>query len=768
MHSKLLLSSWVVALSLGLAACGSDDNSPAADPGSPDQPGGDGGNPPSELTTFSVSLSAPDALISLQRMRGHQGGLLSQLLPRAHAVDASDIDAGNIALVVVDANGVVLERVTLTADNLRFDEAAGVWEISIDGDPRLDCVVVFDLSEEIVISVGQPLPDNTLYAPTTALNVDVDLASTSAYQQLLDSIEADLSFADLGLDPTDADAVAQVEALVNQVQQDFDQLLSDGNISLDGFTDIDDLLAAVEQVVDEVVSAAVADITTAANSELAAEFAEGGAGVTWFDSWVYDAELVQLVGMDYGILSPTADSYAELDEAQGQWGELMAYEPGSLDGNLVLTPQGWQLSADNWQLLSVNDDGSVTFSDRAVAVSYLLTPQLSVDLQGRGIMEFLSVRPQTQVLSHLVDETATFGDGDLGYRVTDAVTEAHYELFADGGDTVPVTLLNDNLEPTNASALSSLLVAEGSDSLAGAVVVDSEAGETLVVKLVDDDSKTAEFYRIQWASGASDKVASSVWSYQTPAGLADGESLILLELPASYQPALAFAPRLTSMIAAEYDGSVLMGMRYSPQLDAETSWVYNQSGGEAVLAAIDFAYLDQYQVTSDNACVLESGYEDDAYDGFGGPVSSFHSIRAFERVVSLCRQHSESAMAFTEAMVAGKTLTLFDDEQVLLNADGTGQWQDEDEQFAIGWSITDAGYLRLALSELTESGDSGSSYTFSDEELLAIVASDGGVLDVRGFYRNSLWQQIGPYEGDEPEIGANQGEIYSTVVSISD
>ncbi|BDY04626.1 hypothetical protein [Ferrimonas sp. YFM] len=774
MRTRLLLSSLMLAMSTALVGCGSDsDPAPQTeDPGNP----GPSDPPAPQLTTFNVSLSAPDALVAMQRTKRLAPGFADALLSKAWAVDASDIPAEGIALVVVDSNGVVLERVTLTEENLSYNEDNGTWEISIDGDPRLDCIVLFDLDGEITVEVGQPVPDDTLYAPTTSLDVDVDLASTAAYQQLLSSIAEDLSFEDVGIDPTDPDAVAELEQVINELQEQFDELVTEGNINLDGYSDVAELLAAVETIVEEVVESGLADLAGESAATLAAEFAEGGTGVTWFESWSWEDGYGYELEMEYGRLTPVTDAFYELDAESMAWSEAMSYDSSAdADGNLVLTDTGWQQMADYWAFVGVNDDGSLGFSDAKESVGYRLFADISVTLAGRDLKEFLSVRSETAILSALLKEGVSFADGDLAFKVSDERLAYGYELFTYDDGLATAWRYGEQGALSAVPSLSDIPAATAGEGPEGGLWLNTDYGSKwgnhFVAKLVDDEAKTVNFYLIDQQAGTTTMAGSGSWSYQTHAGLGEGGQLIQFAIPQAVSDQLTESPEYATVIVANYQDGDSAGAFMGAMMDAgsgdEDTWVFNHSAGQKIVDAVEFAYLDQFSFGSANACELESDYSDDAYDGLGGPVELPYTDRAFYRMVSLCQKRSDTDKPFTTELISGKSATLFEDESVTFNADGTTLWEGEDESVTGAWEITDEGHLKMTIGPIEIAGNSGETYTLTDEEILVIVASEGNSLDVRGFYRNSLWAEMGP-DGEGEGLQSFQGEIYRAVLTIEE
>ncbi|WP_028117948.1 hypothetical protein [Ferrimonas senticii] len=757
MNNTHSLAATAVAAILLSGCSGGGSNS------APETIGGGSAPPPPTTTAFEVTLDAPDNLLTSQQWHWSDA-----LLARAYAIDGNDIEAENIAVAVVDSAGNVVEVVDIPSESLVRDDATGTWTVEIPGDPRFDCVVLFDLDGVPTLTVGQPLPDDAIYAPTTAVSINADIASTAAYQQFLESIEEGLSFADLGLDPTNAADVEQVEALVNEVQQQFTNLLSDNGINLSGYSSVAELMVAIDGVVDEVVEQAVADMDGSAEISIGAEFADGQNGLVYFDSYLEALpaagdldEVGSAPTFDYGTLTRTAESFAEYDYQQDQWGELAELTSADAEGPLLLTDSGWQRSADIFQFSAVNDDGSVNFKDLLTETPYVIRSDFSVNLAGRDMADFLATRPSTQTLASIIEDNASFGDGALAYRLNDGYSSDTYLLYFDDGSGEAVQRVDASGDPEaqSVATLASLPVAADSDGIAGALLLPAELDYDLLVKLLDDDGLTAQWYKLP-QQGEATMVAAGSYAEVTVAE----QTLWSLTLPAALAD-LAGAALPATLIVAVYDDVVHWG-ELSPAGMNDRSWVYNASAGDALINAANFVYNDQFAIGIDNACQIEGNYEDEAYDGLGGPrPEDAHSFRAFQRVVTLCQSKSGSDLKFTTELVSGQTIELFDGEAYTFNAGGSGTFVDGDENVPFNWQVDD-GMLVVSVTDIAVTGTSGTEYTISDSEHFAVVASDGqGGFDLRGFYRMSVFSEIGAYEGILP-LDPSQGEIFQLQVTI--
>ena len=298
----------------------------------------------------------------------------------------------------------------------------------------------------------------------------------------------------------------------------------------------------------------------------------------------------------------------------------------------------------------------------------------------------------------------------------------------------------------------------------GTVIAHLDNDDIILAELVTD--KTANFYLFSWGETNSyTKLTSASWSYQTPAGLGEGEQVVVVPIPDAVLAEGDFDRDERTFIFAKDQGYIRKGNFVAAgTVSAEADdWVFNSVANDNILAAVDFDFLDALEVTGNS----ESDWDNNSYATLGGPVTGTeYTYKAFDRSVSLARAYIQS---ITEGVVdfdikaedvSGLTFYESYDESITFNTDGTGSGVDGQDTFTFTWTINEEGYLINNFGDaIVENG-----YTFSAADTFAAIAEDPETGDVtlKAFFKNSLWQQIGP-DGGDPVISKNQGEIWGTV-----
>ena len=785
------------AVAVGVAACGGGSSSggssdPVTDPVTE-----------ANSTTFNVAVDAPDSLQQVAALDWEQK-ISRFFFPAAMAVDGDDLSAENFTVVVVDAEGNVVEEVTISAENISKNPD-GTWEISVPGDPRLDCLVVVDINKPVEITVGSGIPSDALYAPTTAVEIDVDVASTAAYQNFIEELAATpgQTFEDLGLDVDNPDDVAAVEAVVEKVQQVFEELISEGSLDLT-VGSLEQMLAAADAKVEEIIEQEISNIVNATTGT-AAELMSSG-GLFWYDGefeQVGDTTDLDVDELERGHLSATGvETFTEYnynDSARG-WADTETFDPSvdTPNDDRVLTATGWANAADAYTVVATNEDGTVTIQDAALSVVQEIVSAAQVTgLEGRNIEDFMEV--SSGDFSLIIESDKVFAADAKAYRMAFTNVNDVYSLWFDvdtksddsgqceyrsgtpadlGGncETAGRIVAGDYTESTDilSGLISDVAAAELNTNDASFVGVDisrDDNDDIIVAELVED--KTANFYVFSWGNEANSytksytPLGSASWSYQTPAGLADSEQIIVLPIPDAVFDEGDFDSDERVFIFAKDQGLVRKGNFAAAGAVTEEvdDWAFNSTANTNILAAVDFDFLDTLTVTASSESVWDDA-EDELYDGIGGPQTGTEfTYKAFERSVSLARASAgDIDFDLTAEDIAGRTFYESVDESITFNADGTGSAVDGSDTFNFTWSINDEGYIINDFSDAFEESE----HTFSAVDTLAAVTNPStGDITLKIFFQNSLWQQIGPNEGDDPVISANQGEIWGTVWSAT-
>ena len=313
----------------------------------------------------------------------------------------------NFEVAVVDENGIIIEVVSITAENI-IDFGNGSYGIYVPGNPRLDCVIVADISGTITVTVGSPLPANALYAPTTTLDVDIDVQSTLAYQNFLETVT---SFSDYTNEV--------VENLINQIQE-IDVQLPDLGQTLEEY------LAIVEQQVSLAIDLEIQIINNAVAGDLAALLEGDGA---------YDLDIYySIYGSDIDYSRFLADS--ELSELtvenyyfNGKSFSLEApYNCTTYnDCDYVLTSAGWVIENNSNTISYDSSNNVVTVTDGAF--TYALS-SLAIDLSDQNMATY-ALASEDNDAENLLSSSATFSAGAESHRVTITEVTGSYSVNED-------------------------------------------------------------------------------------------------------------------------------------------------------------------------------------------------------------------------------------------------------------------------------------------------------------------------------------------------
>ena len=576
----------------------SSSNTPAATPPADDA---------ISSTSYSIAVSAPSSLISAVHTTLPQQ-LQHWLTTPAYALDGGDLKIENFAVTVVDTAGNVVEVVELTEENISKNPD-GTWEISVPGDPRLDCLIVVDIDSPISISVGDTLPADALFTPTTTADLAVDIASTAAYQNFLETLDDESSFAAQGFEAGDTAALSAVETLIADVQESYQELIDEG-LSPDSFSSVEDLLAQIDTAVEAMVQVAIDDVQNQVpDATLADLFTSGGSGLFWYD---FEQEGSDFIFEKGQLAAPNTDTFYELDtttfDSDG-WGPAQSYS-GTPDDDLILSADGWQQSAD-YVSSTANDDGSVALTDMAIdSMLHTLTATSIVDLEGLNILARTNINNQTALLADALSDTAVFSAGARAYKVTTVSVNAIYSLWFEApdagecwGQTPPASIagncerahlagFNSQSAVTTLSDLPSASAGTIEEGDISGVAISWSDSSVIIAELVADNS--ANFYRYSWSGSSFTSLASGSWAQVTVMG----EEIITLAIPTAVRDAADLDDDESTFIFAVQNGLVRLGNYNAPGDVVNTETVYNQQADTDLTGAINAVDLDQ--LGSDN------------------------------------------------------------------------------------------------------------------------------------------------------------------------
>ena len=413
-----------------------------------------------QTTTFNVNLgNAPTTLASTGFDWSNP---LKSLVQQAYA-DTTGLSEESFKVLIVDADGNVTEVFELTADQVTESPAgSGNYIIEAPGVPQLNCVIAVNVDGELVVEVGDPLAQtNSLFAPTTATEIDLDLESTVAYQQFLETVT---TFDDYDVD--DPGQVAAVEQLVNNVEQqlealDLDTYLADGNIDLEDLLSGQEVVdengqtvnfdTVIDQIVQETIDEQIAQIEDAVTTSIVSLMNDGG--FYWMDaearvtsrfqsdgSSPYPFEFEALWAERGFINANGAEVFYEFDFDTEQWVEEQFDSTADTpDDDFVLTANGWVNTADSFELVSVDEtEGSVLIQDSQInTVQATVSTLQAIDLEGKNIEDFIGINADLEDFAVFIDSDAVFSTGATGVKIGFTATNTNYFLrYEEGMDGV--------------------------------------------------------------------------------------------------------------------------------------------------------------------------------------------------------------------------------------------------------------------------------------------------------------------------------------------
>lgn len=518
----------------------------------------------------------------------------------------------NFAVVIVDLAGNIVETIEVGPENI-FENEDGTWSINVPGDPRLDCLIVTNPNSTIVLpSIGESLFDTDLiYTPTTDNDLELNLATTAAYQNFLDQLGGEGLFDSLNLDVSDTTQLQVLERLIETVQESIeDQIFTQ-------YSSVADALAAVKTTVTAIVQTEAENIKNPApeGSTLAAAITSEG-GVHWYEA--YELEFIE----HGAITSQTGEVISRFN------GTGFVTDDNDDDaGDLQLSASGWVVSADRLEVVSTNEDGSVTLRDKVANFTrYNVKALQGFDLGGRNISTFLGASSDTRLITSLVADNALFASGGKGYRVGFYAENDSYNLWYEPGEgdqgLCPWDKNGDNLNNDLASSfggncetvsgwtwVENQTWSNFSASFTSIADIKSPAGVaigapgsrmiginwpgngsfglTIAVQLVNDEAKTANYYLYNY-SDAPQLLGSSTWSSISLPGIegADADA-ISVDVPLTVLGEGDFDD--SRFIFAKHNGFLRIGFwtKAGEQLENGEGVVFNGTASDSILAATD-------------------------------------------------------------------------------------------------------------------------------------------------------------------------------------
>lgn len=600
-----------------------------------------------ETTSFTVTVDAPDSLQKAQET----SAMSSFLMSTTDAVTAADLKAENFAVVDVDTAGIVTSIVPVSGDALTFNEANDSWTITVSGKQRLDRLVVVDINNMIDVAFGQALPDNTLYRPLIQEELNINLASTAAYDSFLEQMNDAMGFADQEFAADNELSQQALAQMIRNAEQRYDDLVGSDFLDVATLASVDDVLERLEGQIEDTIAQAVSNQQEAEEAVLADAFAQAQR-VYRFEGELPNAPAYRIFstatteqlfryGKDDDPKNPTSEK---------EFTEEM-YDSDSPEGALVLTDtvdsttinnSGWKPSTGRADTV-VQSDGAVRFNEVDVLVSDYRADRV-INLAGKNIAEFLLSQPAMQMPGLLVNQVAEFPDEAKSFPLNSRIMlEDTYQLpCADPLACVlyPVPYTSDfNESGVMLETFIRDAVASSASDLVGFMleIQSVNGGSTAYVAELLSTSNQVNIYRVttplqtsqslvglsQEALNTSqlEKVAESTWQYRTPDNLLEGQRVITFPLSEEVRSTLNQSHLLddypvgSQMMIANFPfGGMSLPLRgrYEAKETAIKldDIIFNQVAGDAITTAFEekhFSDIDKLRrLTSEWSSVVFS------------------------------------------------------------------------------------------------------------------------------------------------------------------
>lgn len=597
----------IVLLSAALSGCFSSNSSDSDDDTS--SPGGPG-SPSDSATSTTYEVDVDTTLDPSTR---------SQLNPRLRSNALSE---DSFSVIVVNTAGVVQEVVEIASENIT-QNPDGTWEISVPGDPRLDCLIVTDPTGTLTISVGNDIDNDfpdALFAPTTQANIEIDIASTAAYQNFLENIDDNIDFSAAGFSVNDAEALEKVNDIVEEVKEIVEQLVISGDIDFSNLTDISEALAKIDEKVEDIVKTEVdnaeSEIDAIAFTTL---FTQGGGGFGSFEMELdiiteNNTELWDYIYAEryYVPESGPEQSFAyesyQASPDEDSWTDATGYIPEASAADDIeeafLHDGQWKEISQALKYKSSNSDGSVLFVD-VLTDDFTLSVKTSrtIALKERNIQEYIA-GTRLASIEPIIKPSSTFSANAQAYRVDVTRPEETYKLDiyqrADqyNGESISygynagyslTDFLNDEAS-TNTSSLKAVILEE---QLNGN---EPDGKNTyLVAELINNTEKTANIYKINYNPAANvtdslELLGTTSWSYKN---LISPNDAIYISLENDFFqniPNFDEAEEYTGTFLHVYGNQTVVGYHTKSGFTVEDAvWVYNKSATDDITDALDFS-----------------------------------------------------------------------------------------------------------------------------------------------------------------------------------
>lgn len=463
--------------------------------------GGDGGStneiipPPPASTAFTVNVQVPDGLSTTQVATASPSFFGDFFISEAAAATVSNqLGAGNFKVAIVDAAGVVTQIVTPESIT---QEPDGSWIVTLAGGARVDCVIIADVSKTPNVTIGQTLPSDAIYAPTASEQFNIDIRSTSAYQEFLAAVEDNLNLNTASGFTTDEIAALVVTAQglplpTYTVGQTLEQYLA---------VAIPELEAEIER---EIIVVGNTDTTFSL-----ATYVENGGGINWYygDGTMYER----------GKVSYDASTQVTTDfEEQFDGTNWVPFTSGSIDG-LILTAQGWTPRADEVEVVTLNADGSIKLRDTTANDYQETLSAVKIDIAGRQIRLFV---PE---FNSVIPASAVFSTGAAAHLLSFSMPADTYEIWAQEVNSIVTAYARRNATYNPITTLEEMFSASASTSTDPQqmnLVRNGPISLELIRSATSDTSGTVNIFTIDTGTipNVATVVGTTTWERRTVAG----------------------------------------------------------------------------------------------------------------------------------------------------------------------------------------------------------------------------------------------------------
>jgi len=503
-------------------------------------------------TVYTVSVDVPTSFSTQTAAATFPQKLGQFFIASASADEVTTLTAANFAVAIVDLAGTVLERVPLANSDISKN-SDGSWSLTVPGKPRLDCIIVADVTKPIELAVNANInQDGFVFAPTTAESVDIDVGSTAAFKNFIEELGGSGTFESKSIDPQDTLQIKAVENLVNNIQV----VVADQ--ALTGYSNVSEALAAIKSTVTDTVKQEVENVKKPADGTAVTLIRDEG-GLFWFEGNDFNE-------IAYGGISGTEEAIGYVFDGQ-KFVENTEEDPSN---RLVLSSEGWVAASDKSKVSTFNEDGTVTLQDSSADGSKETAGVTQVfDLAGRNVSAYLAANYTTALLGKLANPETIFAAGAKGYRVKITNPVTTYWIFTQSGNEDGTCPWNPNLNasntggncnlvmlygaqdgstaaPSGITALFSADVEPGATGFVGVNIPSESVNGMLVVQLLDNAAKTERFYLQSWTSGSLQLLGTGAWTDLTLPILKENARVVHIQIPKEIAAAVKNGTTTTS------------------------------------------------------------------------------------------------------------------------------------------------------------------------------------------------------------------------------